>query len=109
GEVVAIGGVPAEEAAVDRLHDVFGIDLGPQKMIEPRAGQGNEPVSEAMKYLRRRVAVAGAQAIHHVGEGMVHAVSFTWPAALPPAKAPRPRRNQAGGRPRPGTEIGGAR
>ncbi len=67
----AVAGVAAEEGAVDRLEDVFGVELAADQVVEPAARQADEAVGETAKHLRGRVVVAGPEARHQVVEGTV--------------------------------------
>src|SRR5205809_6571930 len=61
----------AEETQVDRLQDVFGIDLGAKQPVEALAREGAQPAAETIEYFSRGRLIAGAQAGHHVVEGRI--------------------------------------
>jgi hypothetical protein len=58
----------AEEAAVNRLEHVLGVELGAERAVEAAAGQGDEPAGEAVEDARRGVRTAGAQPDHQLLE-----------------------------------------
>jgi hypothetical protein len=64
-----LAGAIAEEKTLESgLHNVFGVHLATQRGIELAAGQADELAHEALKDFVSGRRIAGAQAVHQVGE-----------------------------------------
>src|SRR5262249_61900253 len=74
GREVELAGVEArEEALVDRLEHVLGIDLLSDPGLQPAAGQGEQAGREALVDCRRGRLVADPEAALQDGEGVLRA------------------------------------